>query len=99
MTTSLRVVALDEKPVCETSTGVSGDATNGLQPALMTAAELAAEMQITERTIRRLSLRGKIGPKPLQIGRAIRYRRDEVARWFACGCPDRDTWRGMTRDR
>lgn len=99
MSTSLRVIATDDRPVSEVSASPCADVGNGSQPALMTAADLAGEMQVTERTIRRLSMRGKIGPTPLQIGRAVRYRRDEVARWFLAGCPDRDTWRAMGKGR
>lgn len=98
MSTSLRVVATDDRPVSGAPTS-SVDVQNGSPPALMTAADLAAEMQITERTIRRLSLRGKIGPTAIQIGRAVRYRRDEVRRWFLSGCPSRDEWRAMERGR
>jgi predicted DNA-binding transcriptional regulator AlpA len=63
-------------------------------PALMTSVDLAGELQISERTIRRLEITGKIGPRPVNIGRAVRYRREEIARWIEAGCPDRGTWQG-----
>lgn len=63
-------------------------------PALMTSAELAGELQISERTVRRLEITGKIGPRPIHIGRAVRYRREEVTRWLEASCPDRENWAG-----
>lgn len=61
-------------------------------PALMTSAELAAELQISERTVRRLEITGKIGPRPIKVGRACRYQRSDARRWIEAGCPDRETW-------
>ena len=72
---------------------VAADTPPAAPPLLMTPTDLADELQVSERSIRRLHERGKIGPATLQIGRAVRYRREEVARWIAAGAPDRDTWR------
>lgn len=68
-------------------------------PLLWTPDDLAAALQVSVRTLRRQELLGKIGPRPLTIGRAIRYRVDEVRRWIAAGVPDRDTWRAMVENR
>lgn len=68
-------------------------------PLLMTPDDLAAALQVSTRTLRRLELLGRIGPRALSIGRGIRYRTEEVGRWVAAGCPDRDTWQARTRDR
>ena len=46
-------------------------------------------------TFHRLRAAGKIGPQPVRLGRAVRYRRDEVLRWIAAGCPDSASWRAM----
>jgi predicted DNA-binding transcriptional regulator AlpA len=42
-----------------------------------------------------LKAAGKIGPQPIRLGRAVRYRRDELERWIAAGCPDAATWKAM----
>ncbi len=31
-------------------------------------------------------------PAPVRIGRACRWRRDELTAWVAAGCPPRDRW-------
>ena len=68
-------------------------------PLLWTPDDLAAALQVSTRTLRRLELIGRIGPEPLSIGRGLRYRVDEVRRWIAASCPDRDTWRAVDENR
>lgn len=98
MTEALRILRTDAP---ETPDAPADDRTTATEaaPALMTAADLAAELQISERTIRRLAITGKIGPAPISIGRAVRYRRDEVANWIAAGCPARASWGGRRNGR
>lgn len=83
----LRLVRHDEAPGAN-GTPPAAEAA----PPLMTPDELAAALQISTRTVRRLELLGKIGPRPIGLGRAVRYPRPEVAAWIAARCPDRDTW-------
>ena len=87
MTEALRIVPTDEPDAIAVNSPP-------VAPALMTSVELAAELQISERTVRRLEITGKIGPRPMNIGRAVRYRRDEVEKWIEAGCPARDSWGG-----
>lgn len=54
--------------------------------ALITAAELAALMQISQRTLWRLLSAGKV-IEPVRIGGNTRWRLSEVERWIANGCP------------
>jgi len=68
-------------------------------PLLWTPDDLAAALQVSVRTLRRQELLGKIGPRPLTIGRGLRYRVDEIRAWVAAGVPDRDTWRAMIENR
>ncbi len=95
MTEALRILRTDapEAPV-DDPPGATAAATPADPPALMTSAELAAELQISERTVRRLQITGKIGPKPINVGRACRYLRCEARRWIEAGCPDRESWQG-----
>lgn len=37
---------------------------------------------------------GKV-PRPVKIGGATRWRRDELVRWIEAGCPARDKWDTM----
>ncbi len=84
----------DDPPGATAAATPAATATPADPPALMTSAELAAELQISERTVRRLQITGKIGPKPINVGRACRYLRCEARRWIEAGCPDRESWQG-----
>ena len=46
-------------------------------PMMITREELAAELQVTTRTIDNLWRKGKL-PRPSRIGRAVRFIRSEV---------------------
>jgi len=58
---------------------------------LLTAGELARELGLAPRTIRRLDLERRL-PRPVRIGRAVRWIRSEIAAWQRAGCPGRDEW-------
>jgi predicted DNA-binding transcriptional regulator AlpA len=49
---------------------------------------------VSERSWHRLSSQGKT-PQPIRLGRSVRWRKTELDRWLAAGCPTRDAWRGM----
>jgi excisionase family DNA binding protein len=61
------------------------------RPLMVTAEELAGELQISERTLWRLLSSGQL-IEPIRIGRSVRWRREEVERWIANSCPPRDKW-------
>lgn len=54
----------------------------GIQRRLMTRAEVAQELGVEEKTLRNWRSRG-YGPPGFRVGKAVRYRRDEVDRWLA----------------
>ncbi|WP_337173579.1 helix-turn-helix domain-containing protein [Paludisphaera sp.] len=56
-------------------------------PLLISAAELASLLGISERTLWRLLSAGRL-PQPLRLGRNTRWRSDEIRRWIDSGCPD-----------
>jgi excisionase family DNA binding protein len=58
---------------------------------LLSAEDLARELGFTLRTIRRLDSAGRL-PRPVRIGRAVRWRRAEVRAWANAGCPPRAEW-------
>jgi predicted DNA-binding transcriptional regulator AlpA len=55
----------------------------------------AALAGISRSTWHSLRAAGKIGPAPVKLGRAVRYRREEVIGWINAGCPDARTWQAM----
>ncbi len=57
-----------------------------MQPALITATELAQMMQISIRTLWRLRSAGEL-IEPIRIGGNTRWRLEEVRQWIADGCP------------
>ena len=60
-------------------------------PLLLTAADVAGLLAVSLRTVRRLDITGRL-PAPLTIGRAVRWRRAEIASWLAAGAPPRSRW-------
>jgi predicted DNA-binding transcriptional regulator AlpA len=61
---------------------------NGL---LLDAQELAEELRLSLRHVRRLDDTGKL-PRPIRLGKSVRWARAEIVRWIEAGCPDRATW-------
>ena len=60
------------------------------------AATLATLLQISLRHLRRLDAAGKL-PRPVKLGRAVRWPVSEIRTWLDAGCPDRETWEAMKR--
>lgn len=59
--------------------------------ALLDVDALAAMLSLGTSTIWRHHAAGRI-PSPVRIGRAVRWRRDELAKWVEAGCPPRSVW-------
>ena len=53
---------------------------------LISAATLALKLEVSKRTLQRMRDRGAV-PKPVYLGRLVRWRLDEVNQWIAAGCP------------
>jgi prophage regulatory protein len=64
------------------------------EPIVLNAEQVAQTLGVSVRTIRRLDCAGKL-PKPVRIGGAVRWRRDELEAWVAADCPDREKWEPM----
>jgi excisionase family DNA binding protein len=58
--------------------------------------ELAAALQVSTRTLYRLDSSGKL-PRPVSVGRSLRWRRDEILAWLAAGAPKRREWEATRR--
>lgn len=57
---------------------------------LLTVRDLAQRLRMSERQLRRHMAAGKT-PRPIRVGRLIRFRPDDVRAWIDLGCPDRAT--------
>ena len=68
------------------ASGTSSPWADSRTAALITAAQLARLMQISQRTLWRLVSAGKV-IRPIRIGGNTRWRLNEVERWIADGCP------------
>jgi len=80
--------------------GADADASVSMPgPLLLTAVGVAHELGLSVRTVRRLDAAGKL-PKPVRIGGAVRWHREEIRLWIQAGCPDRQRWEveKQTRD-
>jgi excisionase family DNA binding protein len=56
------------------------------EPLLITAAELAALLNLSKRTLWRLRSAGDL-PKPVKLGNSVRWIRDEIKNWIEAGRP------------
>jgi predicted DNA-binding transcriptional regulator AlpA len=63
------------------------------QSLLIGIEEFARLAGLSARTLRRLSHQGLVGPVVVELGRARRWRREEVVSWLNAGCPARDSWK------
>lgn len=61
-------------------------ATLEIDPELIDVEGAATMCCCSTRTVRRLADAGKM-PRPVKLGRLVRWRRDELARWLSEGCP------------
>ena len=65
---------------------------------LVTANEIAEMVGVSSRTIWRWDSSGKV-PKPIRIGKAVRWRRQDIDEWVKDGCPPRQAKAQLTRTR
>jgi len=66
-----------------------------LSPLLIPDKVAARMVGISRASWHRLRAAGKL-PAAVHLGRAVRWRADELRDWIACGCPDGRTWAAMT---
>jgi predicted DNA-binding transcriptional regulator AlpA len=55
------------------------------------AKAVAELLNISERHLWTLHASGRL-PRPIRLGRATRWRADELRAWLAAGAPSRDCW-------
>jgi excisionase family DNA binding protein len=56
-------------------------------PLLISAGQLAGMLNVTRRALWRLRSSGRL-PRPVTLGRSVRWNRDEIRGWVEQGCPD-----------
>ncbi len=61
------------------------------------AEQLAERFHVSLRHIRRMDSAGKL-PKPVRLGRSVRWSAREIERWLAAGAPDRKRWEALKTD-
>lgn len=69
------------------TTEKSMDAVGDDTPSLIGVESFAQLMDVSPRTIRRRLTENKV-PKPIRLGRLVKWLRKEVEEWIAAKCPD-----------
>ena len=88
-----KTVALQSRvPRARNNAGMS-KATHGSESACLAvpAAEVAKILGISVRHVWALLADGRL-PKPVRLGRAVRWNVDELRDWLSAGAPDTQTW-------
>jgi predicted DNA-binding transcriptional regulator AlpA len=63
----------------------------------MTDSDIARELRLSPKTIRRMNDAAKI-PAPVTVGaRSLRWIRQTIVEWLAVGCPDRATFEAIPK--
>jgi excisionase family DNA binding protein len=57
---------------------------------LLTPDEAAAVLKVSVRTLWRMRSAGEV-PEPVRLRNSVRWRKIDLARWLAAGCPARDS--------
>lgn len=63
-------------------------------PLLLTAEETANLLGISVRHLYQLHSSGRL-PRPVRLGRSVRWRSGELKAWVAAGTPDRARWQTL----
>lgn len=63
---------------------------------LISGGEVCRRINIGKSKLHQMIRSGHFPVRPIRMGRAVRYRADELSRWVAAGCPNADRWRVMT---
>jgi predicted DNA-binding transcriptional regulator AlpA len=63
-------------------------------PLAIDAADVGKLLSVSERHVWGMNSRGRL-PRPIRLGRAVRWRVAELQAWLAAGCPERSRWEAM----
>ena len=67
---------------------------NSTTPKFYDYQALSKVLSCTERHIANLVASGRI-PRPIKLGRLVRWPAADIEQWTAAGCPDAATWEAM----
>jgi excisionase family DNA binding protein len=62
------------------------------------AAELAKLLNVSLRHVNAMNASGRL-PRPIRLGRSVRWPRAELEAWIAAGAPSRDAWEQKRRSQ
>ena len=60
-------------------------------PLALSADELADKLGVSLRHVRRMDSAGLL-PRPIRLGRSVRWPVETIQAWVAAGAPDRQRW-------
>jgi len=63
-------------------------------PVLLSVSEVAEMLQISPRHLYSLKASGRL-PKPVRLGRSVRWLADELRAWLEAGAPPQGRWEKM----
>jgi len=63
-------------------------------PLALRPREAAKALGISLRHLHTLNASGRL-PRPIRLGRSVRWRADELRDWVDAGCPPRDKWEAL----
>lgn len=61
---------------------------------LVNTNQVAKLLKVSEKTIWTMQTQGRM-PKPIRIGRAVRWGYEEIKQWVGAGCPNATEWREL----
>ena len=64
------------------------------QRLLLDASAAARLLSVSERHLRKLHAAGQL-PRPIRLGRSVRWSRATLERWIELGCPSRERLREL----
>jgi predicted DNA-binding transcriptional regulator AlpA len=65
-----------------------------VNPLALAANDVAKMLGISERHLWALNSSGRL-PRPLRLGRAVRWPVEELRAWLAAGAPERSRWEAL----
>jgi excisionase family DNA binding protein len=69
-----------------------------VERTLLTDRDVAARLNVSRSFVHKLNASGRL-PQPVKLGRARRWRLEDLKLWEALGCPSRDsdTWQSAMK--
>ncbi len=76
----------------------NGPTDNAQPPLFMTLTDVAIELRVSTRQVRRLLSSGRMYPADVSLGgkRGRRWRRDRFEEWVRANCPRARAWQAFT---